>query len=213
MNNYKKSDDMFIQITSGRGPAECCWVVAQLLKVLMNDLQSHQMKVEVLSKSDGQEPRTLSSVFLKISNVNREYLKEWEGSVQWIGTSPFRKFHKRKNWFVGVSILTTKEAVEWKIDELVFQTYRASGPGGQHRNKVESAVRVTHQPSGVTASSSESRSQHQNKKIALERLKSVFETHQIEIQKKQIEQQWASHLSLERGNPVKVFQGVDFIEK
>lgn len=202
---------LYIQITAGRGPAECCWVVAQVLKVLIKQCEELKLPTQVISRQQGTENGTLYSALLEVSGkeITRK-LASWHGVIQWIGKSPFRKYHKRKNWFVGVAFFETKRHDKINRNELQFQTFRASGPGGQHRNKVETAVRVTHKATGVTASASESKSQHQNKQLALKKLEQVFEQTMLDQQRKLIDDQWHEHLSLERGNAVKVFEGKDF---
>ena len=114
---------------------------------------------------------SFSSVVLDIVGDELEkFLKPWLGTVQWIGQSPFRKFHKRKNWFVGMVEIARSTVPIWNEMEVVFETFRSNGAGGQHVNKVESAVRALHMPTGISVVARDSRSQHQNKKLALERL-------------------------------------------
>ena len=92
-----------IQITSGRGPAECCWVVAQVLKVFIKTLKEEQLAYTILQKEQGVENRTLQSVTVQIEGEALEqFLKPWIGTIQWIGKSKSRIYHKRKNWFVGL---------------------------------------------------------------------------------------------------------------
>lgn len=205
---------IYVQISAGRGPAECCWVVAQVLKKILADCQNFGIEAKVIDRQEGVQNGTLFSALIAVSGVDPEsQLGDWKGTVQWIGQSPFRKFHKRKNWFIGVSFFKEEKSRKLNLSEVTFKAFRASGPGGQHRNKVETAVRATHVPTGISASSCEARSQHQNKQKAIERLKVAVNDEYLNQQKQLINDQWMQHLSLERGNAVKVFQGRKFEEK
>lgn len=211
--NFKK-DNIYMQISAGRGPAECAWVVAQLLRFILSELKTTGLICKVISRNKGSEPGTINSCLIQITGQDvREKTKGWEGTVQWIGKSPYRKFHKRKNWFVGISLFMESEHHGYKEADLAFSTYRASGPGGQHRNKVETAVRVTHKLSGITVTASDSKSQLQNKKAAIEKIKLALSQLDIDKIRERIDEQWREHLSLQRGNPVKVFEGGSFLEK
>ena len=207
----RQQEQLYIQITAGRGPAECCWVVAQVLKRLIASCEERKLAYQVVQRQPGPENGTLYSALLQVSGDEVfKKLADWEGTVQWIGQSKYRKFHKRKNWFVGVAFFGVSEEMILREQDLTFDTYRGSGPGGQHRNKVETAVRVTHLPSGIAAAASEHKSQLQNKKEALKKLKAAFEQQSLAVQQQRIEAQWGEHTSLERGNAVKVFRGPKF---
>lgn len=202
---------IFIQISAGRGPSECAWVVAQVLKELMAFARQSGLEAETINRNQGQERGTLNSCLVKISGKEVEQVTlPWIGTVQWIGKSPYRKFHKRKNWFVGVSIFKESNLMTFREQDLEFSTFRASGPGGQHRNKVETAVRVIHKPSNLAVTASDSKSQLQNKKAAFARMKQALEQQQMEQLQARVDDQWREHLALQRGNPVKVFEGRDF---
>jgi peptide chain release factor len=114
--------------------------------------------------------------------------------------------HGRKNWFIGVYEIPEICELKFNESDIDFQAVRSSGAGGQHVNKVSSAIRATHRATGISVFSQESRSQQQNKKIAIERLKEKIALENTEIQLKMIAQKWMQHKSLERGNAVKVFQ-------
>ena len=89
---------------------------------------------------------------------------------------------------------------------ITYQTLRSSGAGGQHVNKTETAVRAIHAPSGISVTASDQRSQHQNKKLATDRLLIKLSAWNEEQQMQQAQENWDSHNSLERGNPVKVIK-------
>ena len=197
----------YIQITSGRGPAECCRVVALVLEKILKQATKLGLKTEVLERESGEINRTLFSATLSIEGDNcDEILKEWEGTVLWIAQSPYRIYHKRKNWFVGVKSFQPLDSHSLKESDISYQTLRASGPGGQHVNKTESAVRAIHIPSGVTVTASDQRSQLQNKKLATERLLMKLSAWQIEQAMQVAQENWSNHNSLERGNPVKTIK-------
>lgn len=200
-----------IQITSGRGPAECCWVVAQVLKAFIKALKDEGLAYAILNKEQGIENRTLQSVSLQVKGKDLDlFLKPWKGTIQWIGKSSFRPQHKRKNWFIGLFEIEANQTFQLDDKDIVYQATRSSGPGGQHVNKVSSAVRATHKPSHIQVLVMDNRSQHQNKKIAKQRLQEKVAQLQLQALKKNVKHQWQNHLQLQRGNPVKIFKGTDF---
>lgn len=198
---------IFIQITSGRGPAECCRVVALVLKKILKQAKDSGLKAEVLEREQGILNRTLFSATLSIEGKGCEdIIQEWEGSVLWIAQSPYRIYHKRKNWFIGIKSFTIPDLKEADHKDISYQTLRASGPGGQHVNKTESAVRATHIPSGLCVTASEQRSQIQNKKLATERLLVKLAAWNVEQTMQAAQENWNNHNNLERGNPVKIIK-------
>ncbi|MCH2034018.1 MAG: peptide chain release factor H [Tenacibaculum sp.] len=200
-----------IQFTAGRGPAECTWVVAKVLKNFIKNSSNAGMSYTILHQEKGVENGTVQSVLLQLKGQNLTlFLKDWLGTIQWIGKSTFRKYHKRKNWFIGCFELKELKTLEVFERDIEFQAIRSSGPGGQHVNKVSSAVRAKHIPTGVQLLVSESRSQHQNKKLAINRLKEQLANYNIQQLQKNIQDEWENHLNLERGNPVQIFTGTDF---
>ncbi|MEP1487910.1 MAG: peptide chain release factor H [Algibacter sp.] len=200
-----------IQITSGRGPAECCWVVAQVLKYFLEAVNKNKLEYKILQREQGTENGTLQSATVQLKGTDLNlFLNDWIGTIQWIGISTFRPQHKRKNWFIG--LYEIEEQKQFLIDEkdISYQATRSSGPGGQHVNKVSSAIRATHTPTKTQVLVMDSRSQHQNKKIAKVRLEQKVSELQLEQLKTGIKNQWENHLNIERGNPIQVFKGSDF---
>lgn len=205
-----------IQITAGKGPAECNWVVAKVLKVLLKELQACKINYTILQQEKGEENGTVQSATIQLSGDDKlvaKFLKEWTGTVQWIGQSTFRKYHKRKNWFVGIFEIEQEQTIALQSHEIKYQAIRSSGPGGQHVNKVSSAIRAIHEPTGIQVVVMDTRSQHQNKKLAKQRLQLKVAKRNLEGLKTSIKDQWENHQELERGNPIKVFTGSDFKQK
>lgn len=200
-------DKIIVQITSGRGPVECCRAVARVQEMMLKQCRAKGIEISVLdSKQANLKGTLLSATLLAKGNDLRPFMEEWQGTVQWIAQSPYRKFHKRKNWFVGVGMFPLQEHALWNPKDVVVETCRASGPGGQHVNKVETAVRCRHIPSGIQVLASDSRSQLQNKQLGMERLKAKVIAWQTEQMLEQQQDQWQEHNVLERGNAVKVIE-------
>lgn len=200
-------NEKLMLVTSGKGPAECERVVEKLRIRILKEAERAQLSVKLIDVVKGKQQDTLLSALLQVKGENAErFCTEWEGTIQWIAQSPFRKFHKRKNWFAGISVYDVSAFPEWNERDVVYQAMRASGPGGQHVNKTDSAVRATHLPSGISVTASDERSQLMNKKAATERLKNKLLSLQVEEKNKQVKSQWLEHHSLERGNAVKVFR-------
>ncbi|WP_108805211.1 peptide chain release factor H [Aquimarina sp. Aq107] len=200
-----------IQITAGRGPAECGWVVAQVLKLFLEEIKNSGYTYSILQREQGTENGTVQSATIQLKGKEIDhFLGNWIGTIQWIGTSKFRKHHKRKNWFIGMYEVKQEQTIAIKEKDISFQAMRSSGPGGQNVNKVNSAVRATYHPTGDQVVVMDSRSQHQNKKIAIERLKEKVNQSQLTKLQKSLSDQWENHLNIQRGNPIRVFKGTDF---
>jgi peptide chain release factor len=201
----------FVQITSGRGPAECTRVVARVIQILTDEAGSKGCQASVIQKISGPENGSVESALLMIEGEDVTcFVNSWLGTVQWTGESEIRKDHKRKNWFIGIFEVFPSLYEEMEEKDIVYQAMRSSGAGGQHVNKVSSAIRVTHIPSGIQVVVMDSRSQHQNKKLAYQRLTEKFRQVSLgEIKKIELSQ-WKNQMSIERGNPIRVFKGSDF---
>ncbi len=212
----KEDNKVWLKITSGQGPDECALATRKLVSRIVKDARAAELTAELLDSVDGRKRGTYSSALLCLSGAKaKTFSKPWLGTIQWICESPYRYSYKRKNWFVGVSLfeLPLFENMAVRSCDVIWKTMRASGPGGQHVNTTDSAVQATHQPTGLQVTASDARSQHANKKLALEKLEAILVSRQQEGLAKQKQDHWRKHSDLERGNPVKVFVGKEFKER
>jgi peptide chain release factor len=216
MTESEMSDHVWLQITSGRGPAECQLAVVKLANVLTKEARKQGLACAALDVVEGRERGAALSALLSLEGDDaRRFASRNRGSVLWICPSPLRPGHKRKNWFVGVEVLAPPNAGDTtlRLADVVFEAMRASGPGGQHVNKTESAVRATHRPTGLVATAREERSQAMNKKLALARLAGMLAEGAQAAKADADRDRWAQHDALERGRPVRTFEGASFKER
>jgi len=211
-------ETILLNISAGSGPEECAKMAALTLQVIQREIQDKPelgIKMSVLETCPAYEKGNIRSALLKLeasTNIAKHNMKEfalsWTGVIQWIWQSTIRPHHKRKNWFVQVSSFS--EAAQdslFSAADVRFKSAKASGPGGQHINKTETAVRAVHVPTGKTVIAKSERSQLINKRDALKRLASIFLEESKGKQKKSQADLRHSHWELERGNPIRVYDG------
>ena len=157
---------ILLQLSSAQGPDECCLAVAKALARLSREAQARSVDVDIVESESGGKAGTYRSVLLSLDGDGAASLAaSWEGSIQWTCPSPYRPSHPRKNWFIGV--LRCEAPAPSLAADIRFETTRSSGPGGQHVNKTESAVRATHVATGISVKVQTERSQHANKRLAV----------------------------------------------
>lgn len=203
----------WLQISAGYGPEECTWVVARLAAAIVAAAEAAGLTAECVEEVAGSHPGTLRSALIEIAAGGEGFADEWPGSVLWVGQSPFRPHHRRRNWFVQVVRVEPPrddEAPAWRDDELEVTAMRAGGAGGQNVNKRSTAVRVRHLPSGVEVVARNERTQAANRRAALQRLGLVLRARAEARQGAAQRAQWDAKGHIERGNPRRVFRGEDF---
>lgn len=191
-------------VTSGRGPAECELVVAQWSTRLLEQARGAGLTATVTDVTRGEHPEGARSATLRVSGAGAvEWAAAAVGPVCWQSVSPLRPAHRRKNWFIEVSTATddTEQEITVNPEDVRFEPVRASGPGGQHRNKVSTGVRATHRPTGTVVLAVRERSQRANQQAALSQLTARLRQAADQAARDGRHQTWRRHEGVTRGTP------------
>jgi len=160
-------------VSAGRGPDECAWAVAELVVRLTKDAARHGLATRRLDTLPGPHPGTHQSVLLRITGPGvAAFAATWTGTLCWQAPSPYRPEHRRKNWYVTARPCDTDPScTPFDPADVDIVACRTGGPGGQRRNKVSTAARATHRPTGQVVVVDAERHFDANRRLALELLR------------------------------------------
>ncbi len=177
-------NDAYLEVNAGAGGTEAQDWAEMLLRMYQRWAEQRGYKATLTERSDGEEAGVKSAT-LQISGDNAYgWLKTETGVHRLVRISPFGGNDKRQTSFASVyvyPVIDDKIEIEVNPADLRTDTFRASGAGGQHVNKTESGVRFTHIPTGIVAASTQDRSQHRNRAIAMDMLKARH--YELELRK------------------------------
>ena len=180
------ANDAYLQINAGAGGTEACDWAGMVLRMYMRWADEKGYRISLMDKQDG-DVAGIKNAVLEVKGENAYgWLKSESGVHRLVRISPFDSNARRHTSFCSVSVTpVVDENIDIKVDDkdLRVDTYRSAGAGGQHVNKTDSAVRLTHLPTGIVAACQNQRSQHQNRAAAMKMLKAKL--YELEVQAKQ----------------------------
>ena len=188
-NNKSDSCNAYVDIQAGSGGTEAQDWAEMLLRMYMRWGEKHSYNIEIISSTSGEVAGIKNTTLKFNGQYAYGWLKTETGVHRLVRKSPFDSGNRRHTSFASIFVSPEiNEDIKIDIDpsDLRIDVFRASGAGGQHVNKTESAVRITHTKSGIVTQCQNGRSQHKNKDTAMKQLKAKL--YEMELQKKKIEQ-------------------------
>jgi len=207
LNGEHDAKSALVSIHAGNGGTDAQDWVQMLQRAYMRWAEAHGYTVELLDETPGEEAGIKSTTFSVNGPYAYGYLRGEAGAHRLIRLSPFDAAHRRQTSFAKVEVMPDigDEPVEITIrpEDIEVDTFRATGKGGQHINKTDSAVRMRHKPTGIVVTCQNERSQIQNREVALRVLKSRLYELQIEEREREAARLKGAHVEADFGNQIR----------
>ncbi|MCD6449196.1 MAG: peptide chain release factor 2 [Thermotogaceae bacterium] len=208
LNGRYDQNNAYLSIHPGAGGTESHDWAQMLLRMYTRWAEKKGFDVETVDFQPGEEAGIKSATILIKGEYAYGYLKHERGVHRLVRISPFDASRRRHTSFASVNVIpeiTDDVDIEIKPDEIRIDTFRASGHGGQYVNKTESAVRITHIPTGIVVSIQTERSQHKNKETAMKILKARLLQLEFEKRRKEIENIQGELKKIEWGSQIRSY--------
>ena len=202
------ANSAYLSVHPGAGGTESHDWAQMLLRMYTRWAERHGYGVELVDYQPGEEAGVKSATILIKGDYAYGYLKHERGVHRLVRISPFDASHRRHTSFASVNVIPEIEEdvdIEIRPEDIRIDTFRASGHGGQYVNKTESAVRITHIPTGIVVSIQTERSQHKNKEIAMKILKARLLQLELEKRRKEIENIQGELKEIAWGNQIRSY--------
>ena len=202
------ANNAYLSLHAGAGGTESCDWTGMLLRMYRRYCEQHDFEVEIMDYLPGEEAGVKSVTFLVRGPYAYGYLKAERGVHRLVRISPFDANKRRHTSFASLDVVAeVDEAIEIDIDEkdLRVDTYRSGGAGGQHVNKTDSAVRLTHLPTGIVVACQAERSQHSNRARAMKMLTAKLYEYEADKKRKEMEKFYGDKGEIAWGHQIRSY--------